>query len=89
MKIEIERPAPDELEREGVFEWPVWEKEASRFDWHYDTDEDCYLLEGEVEVTIPDGERVRFGAGDRVRFPAGLSCTWHITAPVRKHYQLG
>ena len=37
----------------GVYEWPIREKEASRFDWHYDTDETCYLLEGRVEVYTP------------------------------------
>jgi uncharacterized cupin superfamily protein len=89
MKINVKRPRTDELERNGVLEWPIWEKEVSRFEWHYDTNETCYLLEGEVKVTTLDGETVQFGAGDMVQFPAGLSCTWDISVPVRKHYQLG
>ena len=75
MRIQVKRPVGQELHQHGVYEWPIWEKEASRFDWHYDTDETCYLLEGRVEVTTPDGEAVQFGAGDLVYFPAGLSCT--------------
>ena len=89
MKIQVKRPIGQELDQQGVYEWPIWEKEASRFDWHYDTDETCYLLEGRVEVTTPDGEAVQFGAGDLVHFPAGLSCTWDISEAVKKHFKLG
>ncbi len=85
--IELERnPARERLEEMGVFSWPVWEKEVSRFPWTYDADEVCYILEGEVTVTPDDGEPVTIRAGDLVRFPAGMSCTWDITKPIRKHY---
>ncbi len=85
--IELERnPAREKLEEMGVFSWPVWEKEVSRFPWTYDTDEICYILEGEVTVTPDGGEQVTIRAGDLVRFPAGMSCTWDITKPIRKHY---
>ncbi len=89
MKIEIKKPRQDELEKDGVFKWPVWEKEVSSFPWHYDAKEQCYLLEGQVEVETEDGQKVRFGAGDFVTFPEGLSCTWIIKAPVKKHYRIG
>jgi len=89
MKIEVKRPKADELKGQGVFDWPIWEKEVSRFDWHYDDDETCYLLQGQVEVITPDGRSVRFGAGDLVHFPAGLSCTWDISVPVKKHFRMG
>ena len=42
-----------------------------------------------VSVTPLGGEPVRFGAGDLVVFAAGLSCTWEVHAPVRKHYRFG
>ena len=85
--IELERnPAREKLEEMGVLSWPVWEKEVSRFPWTYDTDEVCYILEGEVTVTPDGGEPVTIRAGDLVRFPAGMSCTWDITKPIRKHY---
>ncbi len=85
--IELERnPSREKLEEMGVFSWPVWEKEVSRFPWTYDTDEVCYILEGEVTVTPDGGEPVIIRTGDLVRFPAGMSCTWDITKPIRKHY---
>jgi len=76
----------EELEECGVFGWPIWEKEVSRFPWSYDEEESCYLLAGEVTVTPRGGTPVRLVAGDYVTFAAGLSCTWDIKQPVRKHY---
>ena len=88
-RIEIRRPDKGDLEAEGVFSWPVWEKEESTFPWHYDEPETCYLLEGRVRVTPENGEPVEFGAGDMVTLPAGMDCTWEIRKAVRKHYKLG
>jgi uncharacterized cupin superfamily protein len=86
MKIEIRKPNMEDMEDQGVLSWPIWEKEISRFDWHYDETEECYLLEGEVVVETEDGEKVKFGRGDFVTFPQGLSCAWDIKKPVKKHY---
>jgi uncharacterized cupin superfamily protein len=89
-EIKIERQASQEmLDKLGVFQWPIWTKEASEFPWTYDESETCYLLEGDVIVTPEEGEAVHFGKGDLVTFPAGMSCTWKIIADVRKHYQFG
>ena len=87
-KITVEKPDKAALEKLGVAKWPIWEKEASSFPWHYDEREICYLLDGKVRVEA-EGESVEFGAGDLVTFPAGLSCTWTITKAVRKHYKFG
>lgn len=85
--IEIEhQPDEQRLNELGVKRWPVWEKEVSVFPWHYDSTEICYLLEGEVVVTPQDGEPTRFGKGDLVTLREGLSCTWDIRQPVKKHY---
>ena len=86
MEIKIQKLSQDELEKMGVFGWPVWEKEASRFPWVYDSIEECYFLEGDVTVEAKDGKKVTFGKGDFVTFPKGLACTWDIKKPVRKHY---
>ena len=86
MKIEVEKPTENHLKSKDVSSWPIWEKEVSRFDWHYDSMEACYLLEGEVVVETEDGESVEFGKGDFVTFPKGLSCVWDIKQPVKKHY---
>jgi uncharacterized cupin superfamily protein len=86
MKIEIKKPSDAELASKGITSWPIWEKEVSRFDWHYDSTEDCYLLEGKVVVETEAGEKVSFEKGDFVTFPKGLSCIWDIKASVKKHY---
>jgi uncharacterized cupin superfamily protein len=83
------RPAPARLDRLGVHSWPIWEKEASEFPWHYGEREVCYLLEGDVVVTPDGGEPVEFGKGDLVTFPEGMSCTWLVRQDVRKHYRFG
>ncbi|MFW6127280.1 MAG: cupin domain-containing protein [Thermodesulfobacteriota bacterium] len=88
-KIKVEKnPDADRLEALGVKEWPTWSKEASEFPWTYDGEETCYFLEGEVTVTPEGGEPVSMGKGDLVIFPNGMSCRWHITKPVRKHYKI-
>ena len=85
-KIEVRKPTDEELDKRGVRAWPTWEKEASRFDWSYSDTEECYLLEGRVIVETEEGEKVEFGRGDFVTFPRGLSCTWDVKEPVKKHY---
>ena len=86
-KIKIERQIErDAVEALGVFDWPVWGKEVSTFDWCYDSSETCYFLAGDVVVTPKGGEPVQMGKGDLVTFPAGMSCTWQINTAVKKHY---
>ncbi len=86
--IEVEDPDEERLEELGVENWPIWTKEPSSFDWHYDQQETCYFLEGDVVVETEDG-KIEMGEGDLVTFPEGLSCKWHVKEPVRKHYTLG
>lgn len=88
-EIEIKKVRKEDLKELDVFNWPIWEKEISKFDWSYDERETCYILEGEVEVETKDGEKVEFGPGDLVRFPKGLECIWNVKKPVRKHYNFG
>lgn len=86
-EIKVEsNPSEERLNELGVRGWPIWEKEVSTFPWTYDAPETCYILEGKVTVTPGGGEPVHIGEGDLVTFPAGMSCTWDITKPVRKHY---
>jgi len=86
MEIKVEKLNQNELKKRGVFNWPVWEKEASRFSWHYNDIEECYFLEGKVTVETKDGKIVNFGKGDFVTFPKELSCVWDVKEPVKKHY---
>jgi uncharacterized cupin superfamily protein len=88
--IRIEHnPSQADLDTLGVATWGIWTKEISSFPWTYDEREMCYLLEGEVIVTPDGGAPVRIAKGDLVTFPAGMSCTWEIRQPVRKHYRFG
>lgn len=85
-EIKIELPSIEKLKQLGVFSWPIWEKEASRFDWYYDQTEMCYILEGQATVESKLGGAVNFGPGNFVTFPKGLDCAWNIKEAVRKHY---
>lgn len=87
MEMMVQQLEQGRLKKKGVFNWPIWEKEVSRFDWYYDSGEECYFLEGKVIVETRDGQSVSFGKGDFVTFPQGLSCVWNIKEPVKKHYK--
>lgn len=84
--IIVKKPTADEAA--ACKAWPIWQKDASTFDWQYTDKETCLLIEG--KVTVSDGtDSVTFGPGDMVVFPQDLECTWQITEPVRKHYNFG
>ena len=88
MKISIHKPSEKEINEKEVRSWPIWSCNVSEFDWKYDRQESCLLLEGEVEVST-SLETVKFSAGDFVVFPKGLKCRWKVIRPVRKHYSFG
>ena len=88
MDIEVKKLNDVELKKLNVFNWPIWTKEESEFDWYYSDKESCYILEGQVEVKT-DKEKISFGAGDFVVFPKGLNCVWKIKKAVKKHYNFG
>ena len=86
-EIKVEKnPSEEKLNELGVKSWGIWTKEESEFPWTYDSTETCYILEGDVVVTPDDGEAVTIGKGDLVTFPKGMSCTWKVRKPIRKHY---
>jgi len=84
-KILIEKLSGSEIEKRGVSNWPVWEKERSRFDWEYSGDEECLILEGEVIVESSEGN-VLIRKGDFVTFKEGLKCVWDIKQNIKKHF---
>ena len=85
MKIKIEKLPNEKITDLGIKAWPIWTCGISEFDWEFDAEESCLLLEGEVEVSSVFVS-VRFSACDYVVFPKGLKCRWKVTKPVRKHY---
>lgn len=74
-----------QIEELGIRQWPIWEKEISRFSYVYEEEELCYFLEGIVVVETEQGATT-IKKGDYITFPKGLSCIWDIKEPVRKHY---
>lgn len=84
-KVTIEKLTDEQIGKKGIRNWPIWTKEVSTFDWYYDTDEECLILEGEVDVKTDEGTYT-ITAGDFVTFKKGLKCIWHVKKPIRKHY---
>ncbi len=85
-KITVEKLTEAQVKRLKVFSWPIWEKEVSRFEWYYDSIEQCYFLAGSVTIETDEGP-VEITKGDFVTFPVGLRCVWVVKEPVRKHYK--
>jgi uncharacterized protein len=87
MQIVVETLSPDEANERGILAWPVSRRGVSRYAWHYDTTETCYLVSGLARIETEDGN-VEVEAGDLVTLPAGLDCVWDIREPIAKHYRL-
>ncbi len=85
-EITIIRLSEKEILERNIRSWPIWTKEISRFDWYYESEEACLIMEGEISVETANGE-YNIQAGDFVVFAKGLRCTWNVIKPVRKHYQ--
>jgi uncharacterized cupin superfamily protein len=49
MNITVRKPT--EAEKAEMQSKPTWGCEVSKFDWFYDSEEVCLLIEGEVTVT--------------------------------------
>lgn len=84
-KVIIEKLSEDAINSRGIKQWPIWKKEISRFDWQYNGDEECLVLEGEVNVETND-EVFTIKSGDFVTFKSGLKCVWDVKSPIKKHY---
>ena len=83
MDIIIRKPTDNEIA--AMKSKPVWTCGVSEFDWYYDSEETCLIIEGEVTVKYGSNS-VSFAAGDLVVFPQALSCVWQVKKPVKKHY---
>ena len=65
--------------------WPVWECEPSKFNWEYEQEEHCFIIEGSAKITA-GSSFVKIAKGDYVIFPKGLSCSWKIDSTIKKYY---
>jgi uncharacterized cupin superfamily protein len=83
MDIIIRKPTDSQIA--AMKTKPIWTCEISEFDWNYDSEETCLIIEGEVTVKY-GSKSFSFAAGDLVVFPNGLSCVWQVKKAVKKHY---
>ena len=83
MKIIVRKPTDKEIT--VMKTKSIWSREISEFDWHYNEEEICLVIEGEVVVKY-GSKSVSFATGDLVVFPKGLSCVWQVKKPVKKYY---
>lgn len=84
-KVIIEHLEENEVTTRGIRTWPIWEKGVSCFDWFYEGDEECLIIEGEVIVET-EKDTFSIKKGDFVTFRSGLKCIWDIKKPIRKYY---
>lgn len=85
-KVIVKQLTEGEIAERKIRNWPVWEKEISRFEWKYDDgDEECLILNGEAYIETEKGN-IKIKAGDFVTFRKGLKCTWDITRSIKKLY---
>ena len=82
----IKKLSDNEIADRKIKSWPIWTKEVSIFDWYYDSDEECLILEGEFTVRTDEGD-FEINPGDFVTFKKGLKCVWEVKKPIRKHYK--
>ena len=66
--------------------WPTWSSKPDHFDWKYDQEEHCYIVEGEATIESDNEITVSIGPGDYVIFPQGLKCHWTVHRYIKKHY---
>lgn len=43
--IKVEQLSEEEIQKRGIRKWPTWTSPVRRFDWSYDSVEECYILE--------------------------------------------
>lgn len=84
MKAIVRKPTEEEIKE--MKRCPTWSCEASIFNWYFDEEETCLILEGEATVKYEGGE-VSFKEGDLVIFPKGMQSTWEVSKPIKKHYK--
>jgi len=82
----IKKLSDNEIAEKEIKSWPIWTKEISTFDWYYDCDEECLILEGEFAIHADEGD-YNIKPGDFVTFKKGLKCVWEVKKPIRKHYK--
>jgi uncharacterized protein len=69
---------------DGTASTIVWQCTPGKFEWHYDTDETIYFLEGSVVITAEGMAPKRMGPGEVLYFKKGAVAHWHIEKQIKK-----
>jgi len=70
---------------QNALEAGLWRSGPSVEDYLFEVDEVFLVLEGSVEINLPDtGETVSMSAGDIGYFDAGTRSVWRFTEPFKK-----
>ncbi|OZC63704.1 hypothetical protein CH306_26070 [Rhodococcus sp. 15-725-2-2b] len=62
----------------------LWRSDEQTFPYPFNQDETIHVLEGELLVEYPSGEKVTFVAGDIASFTKGTTTTWTVVKPFKK-----
>lgn len=62
----------------------LWKSDPQSFPYPFATDETIHALEGELVITLEDGETVTLRPGDIASFVKGTQSTWEVTEPFKK-----
>jgi uncharacterized cupin superfamily protein len=63
----------------------IWDCTAGKFYWYFWADEWVHILDGEVTVTLENGETKTLRPGDLAFFPAESWALWNVPEYLRKH----
>lgn len=69
---------------DGFATTALWDCTPGTFRWQFHWDETVHVMEGVVEVTMPDGGEHVLRAGSVAFFPGGSHAVWRVVEPVRK-----
>jgi uncharacterized protein len=62
----------------------LWDCTAGKFDWHYGGDEIIQIVDGEAELTFPNGTVTTVRPGDIVYFPGAQVVRFNVPTYIRK-----
>ena len=68
------------------FSCGIWSSTSGKWHVHYQEDEFCYLITGEVILTDATGHSETLHGGDAFVIPAGFEGTWETVEDAQKFY---
>ena len=70
------------------FSFGLWKRAPETGPMEPPYHEIAVIIEGEVEITEPDGTMQRAGPGDLLITPKGSKATWRALSPVKKFWAI-